>query len=265
MKAIHIVDQLFINPTNPVTVNLIGAGGTGSHMVMALAKIHASLIALGHPGLHVHLYDDDVVTGFNKGRQLFADAEVGLHKSVALINRVNRFWGANWKAVTSKYQSDRLDKLPNGGKANIYVTCVDNVPARFDVAKALKQLAEENRHDRDRPLYWLDCGNSKMTGQAIIGTITPVKQPKLEQYRTVDSLPMVTDEFAELLRAADTGDDMPSCSAAEALEKQDLFINPSLANEAASLLWKLLKDHNLFYRGFFKNLEEYRTEGIKVG
>ena len=49
MKAIHIADQLLINPTNPVTVNLIGAGGTGSHMVMALAKIHASLIALGHP------------------------------------------------------------------------------------------------------------------------------------------------------------------------------------------------------------------------
>jgi len=265
MKAIHIADPLLINPTNPVTVNLIGAGGTGSHMVMALAKIHASLMALGHPGLHVHLYDDDVVTEFNKGRQLFADAEVGLHKSVALINRVNRFWGANWKAVTSKYRSSDLMKLPNGGKANIFVTCVDNVPARFDVAEALKQLAQESRHDRDRPLYWLDCGNTQLTGQAILGTVTPVKQPQLEQYRTVDTLPMVTDEFGELLMASDTGEDTPSCSAAEALEKQDLFINPTLANEAASLLWKLLKDHNLFYRGFFKNMEDYRTEGIKVG
>jgi hypothetical protein len=32
----------------------------------------------------------------------------------------------------------------------------------------------------------------------------------------------------------------PSCSLAEALEKQDLFINSTLANMAASLLWNLL-------------------------
>jgi hypothetical protein len=49
MKAIHIADPLLINPTNPITVNLIGAGGTGSHMVMALAKTHASLMALAIP------------------------------------------------------------------------------------------------------------------------------------------------------------------------------------------------------------------------
>ncbi|MDT3401236.1 PRTRC system ThiF family protein [Mucilaginibacter terrae] len=265
MKAIHIADESLINPTNPISLNLIGAGGTGSHMLMALGKIHASLLALGHPGLHVHLYDDDLVTELNKGRQLFADAEVGLHKSVALINRVNRFWGTNWKAVTRKFRSAEVAELPGGGRACIFVTCVDNVPARFDVAEVLRRMSVKNRHDRDRPLYWLDCGNTQMTGQALLGTVTPIEQPPLEAYRTVAYMPMVTEEFGHMLREADTGDDTPSCSAAEALEKQDLFINPSVANEAADILWKLLKDHNLFYKGFFKNLETYRTEGIKVG
>jgi hypothetical protein len=65
MEAIHITDNYLINPTNPVTVNLIGAGATGSNMFMALAKMNHALIALGHPGLQACLYDDDTVSEAN--------------------------------------------------------------------------------------------------------------------------------------------------------------------------------------------------------
>lgn len=69
---VHFTDESLIYPTNPVTVSLIGAGGTGSKMLTALMEMNHSLIELGHAGLQVRLWDDDIVTHANQGRQRFA-------------------------------------------------------------------------------------------------------------------------------------------------------------------------------------------------
>lgn len=262
-KAMHYTDCYLINPTNPVTVNLIGAGGTGSRMLTELARMNHSLIALGHAGLQVNLFDDDIVTTANQGRQLFADAEVGLPKVVALINRNNRFFGTNWKAVTEQFSTGNLKSLPNRGKANIYISCVDTVSARFDIATALQDCIKQSNFERTKSLYWLDIGNARNTGQAVLSTIGEIKQPNSKLYRTVSNLPMVTDEFRELLEAQNDNNE-PSCSLAEALEKQDLFINSTLANMGASLLWKLFREGMTTQRGFFLNLANFRSEPMAV-
>ena len=62
MKRVHYTDSYLINPQHPVTVNLIGAGGTGSQVLTCLARLDITLRALGHPGLFVTLYDPDIVT-----------------------------------------------------------------------------------------------------------------------------------------------------------------------------------------------------------
>jgi PRTRC genetic system ThiF family protein len=121
---IHFTDNYLISPTNPITVNLIGAGGTGSKVLTALMELNYSLIELGHAGLSVRLWDDDIVTSANLGRQRFAECEVALCKSVALVNRANRFMGTNWKAETVKFEKDSLGKLPNNAEATIYISCV---------------------------------------------------------------------------------------------------------------------------------------------
>ncbi|MXN91110.1 PRTRC system ThiF family protein [Flavobacterium sp. Sd200] len=260
----HFADNCLINPTNPITVNLIGAGGTGSQTLTALARMNHSLLALGHTGLQVSLYDDDVVTTANQGRQLFADCEVGLNKAVALINRTNRFFGTNWKAVTKPFTGNGIDALPERGRANIYITCVDTAAARFDIAKALETLATDGRAQRDKPLYWLDLGNSKNTGQAVLATISFIKQPNSERYEPVADLPFVTKEFKTALEVQDDSNE-PSCSLAEALEKQDLFINSTIANMAASLLWNLFREGMTDTRGFFMNLKNFSSTSIKVG
>lgn len=72
---IHFTDNYLLNPTNPITVNLIGAGGTGSKVLTALLEINESLIALGHAGLSVRLWDDDIITTANLGRQRFLKAK----------------------------------------------------------------------------------------------------------------------------------------------------------------------------------------------
>jgi len=262
--ALHYTDNYLINPSNPITVNLIGAGGTGSNMLTALAKMNHSLIALGHPGLNLHLFDDDIVTTANQGRQLFADAELGLHKAVALINRTNRFFGTNWKAVNEQFSTTNLKLLPNQGRANIYISCVDTASARFDIANLLEEITSYNNWERNKCLYWLDIGNSRDTGQAILSTIGNIPQPHSKLYRTVSNLPMITDEFREQLESQNDNNE-PSCSLAEALGKQDLFINSTLANMGASLLWKLFRDGMTQHRGFFLNLAEFRSQPITVG
>lgn len=260
---VHFTDNYLISPTNPISVNLIGAGGTGSKVLTALMEMNHSLIELGHAGLLVRLWDDDIVTNANLGRQRFAECETGLYKSVALINRANRFSGTNWKAETSKFEKDSLGRLPDQVRATIYITCVDNVQARFGVAEILKELSNRRDH-RNEPKYWLDFGNSQYTGQVLLSTIGNIHQPNSEKYETVASLPMITEEFGELLKQSEQEDDTPSCSLAEALEKQDLFINSSLTQMGCSLLWSLFRYGITPYRGFFHNLKDFRTHPIKV-
>ena len=260
---IHFTDSNLINPTNPILVNLIGAGGTGSKVLTALMEMNHSLIELGHAGLQIRLWDDDVITQANLGRQRFAECEIGLYKSVALINRANRFSGTNWKAETVKFEKDRLDKLPENAGASIYISCVDSVKARFEIADILKILNNGKAYS-NRPRYWLDFGNSQHTGQVLLSTIGTIKQPNSEKYETVESLPFITDEFGELLKQSEQQDDTPSCSLAEALEKQELFINSSLAQMGCSLLWGLFRYGMTEYRGFFHNLKDFNTHPIKV-
>ena len=132
MKRVHYTDSYLINPQHPVTVNLIGAGGTGSQVLTCLARLDITLRALGHPGLFVTLYDPDIVTESNIGRQLFSISDVGLNKAQCLITRINNFFGNDWKAFPDIYpvilKDTRRDNL-----ANITITCTDNIKSRLNL------------------------------------------------------------------------------------------------------------------------------------
>lgn len=261
----HFIDNYLLHPYNPIPVNLIGAGGTGSAMLTALARINYSLNQLGHPGLFVRVFDDDKISPANQGRQLFCDAEVGLYKSVALINRINRFFGTNWKAVEDRYCTDILNSDRDYREAILTIGCVDTVAARFDIATILRQMEKGMpAHTRNRPVYYMDFGNSQQSGQVLFSTVGKVRQPKSKKFETVEQLPMVTEEFTALLHRSGREDNTPSCSHAEALAKQDLFINSALADMGASLLWQAFREGMLQNRGFFMNLKDYRTTPVPV-
>ena len=261
---VHFTDNALINPTNPITVNLIGAGGTGSQVLTALARMNHALSELNHAGLSVRLWDDDVISEANLGRQLFAESELGLHKSVALINRTNRFFGTNWKAETQKFEKDDLERLQSNMQSNIYISCVDSVKSRFDIAEILNELKMDKSYYRNQCKYWMDFGNSQFTGQVLLSTIGNIKQPNSKKYETVENLPFITEEFGELLKISEEEDNTPSCSLAEALEKQDLFINSTLAQMGSSLLWNIFRNGLTVNRGFFLNLKNFQSQPIKL-
>jgi PRTRC genetic system ThiF family protein len=267
MKAqtpVHYTDHYLLNPEHPVTVTLIGAGGTGSQMLTCLARMHQAMLALDYPGLMVIVYDDDTVSPANLGRQLFAEAEIGMNKGAALIGRINRFFGTAWKAVPRKFDVEIIQDMSKEGQTNLYISCVDTAKARFSIAEILESYIGVRTYERSRPLYWMDLGNSRDTGQVLISTIGQLKQPDSKKYKTVSRLPFLTDMFRTLLAVADESDDTPSCSLAEALTKQDLFVNSTLANMGASLLWQLFREGVLFNRGFFMNLQDFRTQPIRI-
>jgi len=263
MKRTHYTHNYLINPQHPVTVNLIGAGGTGSQVLTCLARLDVTLRALNHPGLFVTLYDPDEVTEANIGRQLFGYSDFGLNKAVCLISRINNFFGNDWKAIPGLFPA-----LVKGAKeenmANITITCTDNVKSRLDMWSFLKTVRSiRNYTDYRTPLYWMDFGNAQTIGQVIIGTVQKkVRQPKSKQYETVESLKVITEYVKySAVKVEDSG---PSCSLAEALLKQDLFINSTLAQLGCNILWKMFRQGMIEHQGLYLNLETMRVNPIGV-
>lgn len=254
LPRVHFVAKYIQSPLHPVKVTLVGAGGNGGQMLSALARIDTALKSLSHPGLHVTVWDPDTVQEPNIGRQLFSFSDLGQNKAVTLVTRFNRFYGTGWDAVPERICAD-------SSLGNIVITCVDNVAARRLVAKMFHQGARKTANNEDRTYYWLDLGNARNTGQAILGSI-PVEQPKSGRFKPVATLPALDREVSlSKVRDDDSG---PSCSLAEALTKQDLFINSSLTQLAGSLLWSLFMDVAMDVRGFYINLETFKVSPIKV-
>jgi len=215
-----------------IAVALVGVGGTGSEVFDGLARLHHGLLALGHPGgLHVTAYDGDTVSESNIGRQRFAVCDVGLPKASVLVHRYNMFYGLDWKAVPNFMDADEL------GKANydLLITCVDKAEFRAKVGQ------RNNGRWRNHPTLWLDMGNGRNDGQVILG----------HWGRGTEALhlPNVFDLYPELATMPED-DDTPSCSLAEAIRSQNLYVN-KFASMGIALLWDVLTTGKLDRHGFY--------------
>lgn len=259
-QKIHYIANGILNPPGEkVTVNLIGGGGTGSNVLSGLAAIDKSLIALGHPGIHVTLFDSDIVSEANAARQLFYKSDIGLYKAEVLISRVNRAFGTKWIAMCQEY-GKKYESANRHFKSNITISCVDTVKARKEILEVLLMRQPEN-YDQHEPYYWIDTGNGAKFGQVFIGTVKNISQPKSKEYETVSRIDMPGEFFKN---ETDKKSDGPSCSLAEALVKQDLFINKTIATYACNMFWNMFREAKLQHRGIYINLERYLTNPIPL-
>jgi PRTRC genetic system ThiF family protein len=228
-----------------VRVLVVGCGGTGSAVVAGLPYLHQSLVARGHPGgLHVTVLDGDTISPTNCIRQPFAWSEVGLNKAIVLVNRVNLFWGLKWEAVpiylkpgshiSRGYSGDDL-------RAHIVVGCVDTRAARAAIRDAVGNWSTVS--------CWLDLGNNADSGQFILGE--PLNQrnrkAKLRLRCAAEIFPEIVDPNLDY-------DGAPSCSSSEALERQEPFVNSTLAQHALALLARLFRFGTVCYHGGFISL-----------
>lgn len=256
-----------------ITIALVGCGGNGAQMLTKLARLDHALRECGRHGLMVHVFDPDTVSRSNIGRQLFAPSDIGVHKSVVLVNRLNAFYGLNWEAYTVRYPGSIPGHFQGSHTTpDLLITCVDTAKARRDIFKKFSAF------QCGGPRYWLDMGNMKLAGQVILGE---PRECKLTRAWQMDSrgfergfvkgelpqcplLPHVVDMFPDLLKARVKEDDTPTCSLAEALDRQSLFVNDAVTTYAAQLLDDLLRVGEISVHGYFINLETGIARGIPI-
>lgn len=271
-KAVHYTANYIIDPAHPVTINVIGCGGTGSQVLNSLARMHSALKALGHPGLFVKAIDPDKVSTANMGRQLFSPSDVDAHKCTVLIGRINRFFGTDWEGIPLPYRTG-CEIAP----ANITISCVDSGRARKEIKAEL--MVHANRKPLTRvtnfsyvrsvepyqvPYYWMDFGNMMDRGQVVIGSIGKINQPKKSEFNCKEWLPTIDKLHPEIFKDSKNDDQGPSCSLAEALNRQDLFINTNLANMGLGILWKMFREMHIKYHGLYLNLNSMSVNPIPI-
>jgi len=234
--------------TGTVEVALVGCGGNGSIFLTELTKIDKAMRELGHPGgLHVTVFDADTVSVSNIGRQNFYMSDKGLNKAVVLVNRVNICCGVNWSAVPENFP-------PKGYyQPQIIIGCVDTKSSRRLIAKFASSKAVP---------YWLDLGNGLSTGQVILGE--PLRSNESAKMRPM-RLPTITDLYPVILDESIPEDEsIPTCSLAEALERQDLFVCRSTVTFGAQLLWTLFRKGGVDFHGHFINLLSGMVTSLEV-
>jgi PRTRC genetic system ThiF family protein len=276
--AVHYTAGYLIDPPHPVTINVIGCGGTGSQVLNSLARMNSALKALDHPGLFVRAVDPDRVTVANMGRQLFSPADVDEYKCTVLIGRINRFFGTAWEAAPALYKVGSSVPM-----ANITISCVDTGAARKQIKEALWQHVPKKKRSNppngnygyytawpprvepyNTPFYWMDFGNMMDRGQVVIGTVGKIHQPAGSAFDVIPTLPSVDKLHPDILKDKKGEDQGPSCSLAEALQKQDLFINTNLANMGLGILWKMFREVRIRYQGCYLNLETMSVTPIPI-
>ncbi len=145
------------------------------------------------------------------------------------------FLGLSWQGMQAK-----IEQLKSGVQVDILIGCVETRTAR----RAINRWAL-----RSRVLYWLDLGNNASSGQFVLG------QPNNSANRKKKHrLPTVAELYPEIVATKGKEDDQPSCSAAEALTRQEPFINQNLAYQALGMMTQLLRLGSLSYHGGFCNL-----------
>ena len=222
--------------THPVNIDLIGVGGGGSLVLSGLVRLHLAMKSLGHPyGLAVNVWDPDIVSQANVGRQLFAPNEVGLNKAEVLVSRYNLGFALNWEAHPERYNSFSYSR-------HIIIACVDSRKSRKEIFQTLPK--------RNGP-YVLDAGVMQTYGQVVIGNGSK-------------ELPYPYKEIPDLINIRHKENNLPSCSLAEALTVQELFVNQWTATAELELCWRLLRKGGLDYRGFYINLDNGRINPIPI-
>lgn len=236
----------------PVRILIVGAGGTGSSIAMNLPYLDQAMRVWGHAsGLDMAMMDADTVSATNCIRQPFSASDIGQSKATVLINRINIFWGTKWTAIPNRFHARSFER-DSEGVPDVLIGCVDSREAR-------KAIEESFTNALNHTCYWLDLGNNAASGQYVLGQpLNGRNRRKTERLRTVSELyPEIVD--------TDAGEDpLPSCSAVEALDRQEPFINQTLALSALAMLGQLFRYGKLSYHGAFFNARTGQMSALPV-
>jgi PRTRC genetic system ThiF family protein len=135
---------------------------------------------------------------------------------------------------------------------DLLIGCVDTRAARGVIDRSVSRKSSYIA-------YWLDLGNNASSGQFVLGQpLNGRNRRKAERLRTVSEL------YPEIADAAVGEDPLPSCSAVEALERQEPFINQTLSASALAMLARLFRYGRLCHHGGFFNAESGQMVAVPI-
>ena len=212
-KSVITLQDLRIDFYNPVTILLVGCGGTGSLMLSGLARMNEALNLLGIGSLFVNVMDDDIFTQTNMGRQTCSASDINTYKAKVCVERINRFYGNDWTYEIKKYVNESRH-------FDIIISAVDNISTRLQIFKKTATI--------------VDIGTDADYGQVIMSK---------------EKIMPNTQELFDIKSVKENN--TPSCSMAESLGKQDLFVNTFASMYACQMLYKLFTDRFVDYNQIY--------------
>lgn len=230
-NAIHRADW-------DATIVVVGCGGTGSRLVPDICRL-----LIGRKA-RLFLVDHDRVEPHNLGRQSFAGEDVGEFKAVALARRVLREFrqfGLQIGHAVKPYDPALHGAVFGPSSAlKLVIGAVDNSEARRVIAET---LADGRNWQRD--IWWLDAGNSRNSGQIIVGNaLAPdgLRGTFNAASGRCRALPAPSLRRPALLTAPPepAPRDRLDCTAAVTAGEQGSTINAHLATWAATYVERLL-------------------------
>jgi PRTRC genetic system ThiF family protein len=233
------IDKYIIEPTHKITFHVVGVGGTGSHVLNNLARMHKVLKMLEHPGITVTAYDPDIIENNNIGRQLFYPQDINKNKAVVLISRINRTYGLDWSAEPIYYNEDMVS-------SNILITCIDRIDVRLSLSY-FTYIGKNHLSVFSKPIYWIDVGNNKMNGQIYLDDYGE----KFQRYH---------DIFGKQIVNIDEDNKSDGCNIINSLNEQELFINEFMANLTVDFIYRILKNRIINHNLIFADLLNYNIQ-----
>lgn len=198
--------------------------------------------------------DGDAVALANVGRQAFNENEIFQNKAQILVSKINRVYGFEWlanpKHFTIPETHDEKVNLRGEISSNFMITAVDNVKTREDLSKFITWTRMRTKEDEYYPYFWIDMGNTKTTGNIVVESMDMEWSSPLIEYG--DFYPKGKER------------NEPSCSLAQALNEQSMFVNKYCATIAAQWLWECLTSQTIDWRGAFYNTDTLTIRKIKV-
>ena len=226
--------RALLGDTQKMELYLVGAGGTGSALAGALARILYHARQKGKV-VSLTIVDPDIAKEANVGRQVFCKAECGYPKSSSLVLRLNSAFGLDARAITQPFAPSMvLSRYNSPATKKLLIGCVDNYYARQEMARTV----EEGRGN----VWWLDAGNAYHSGNIYIGNAVRPEQITVDEaLRLCSGLPSPAVQDPALL-APDPPAPEPtaglSCADLTLREEQSLMINTMMAAIAANYCYQ---------------------------
>lgn len=236
------------------SIVIVGCGGTGGFLADAVCRL-----LIGREA-EITLIDMDVVEPHNVARQAFSHRDIGEYKALVLARRLSERYGREVCASTHPFDRQaHAECFARPAALQLLIGAVDNAAARRQLAATLDEGRWHGGYGGAAPLWWLDTGNGRNSGQVLLGNAT--RPEGLRDAFVPDgagggrcrALPAPSLQRPDLLEAPPQPEIRPRLDCAEAVAQGDQgpTVNQYIAALAASYVERLLAGRCRWMRTVF--------------